>query len=50
MAEFLGTNGQLSSELDTWLKQLNKEEISKVDIYRLMINLVQGSRLAFDRE
>ena len=49
-SQLLGTNGQLSSELDTWLKQLNKEEISKVDIYRLMINLVQGSRLAFDRK
>lgn len=49
-SQLLGSNGQLSSELDSWLKQLNKEEISKEDIYRLMINLVQGSRLAFDRK
>ena len=49
-SQLLGANGQLSTDLNTWLKQLDKEEISEVDLYRLMINLVQGSRLAFDRK
>jgi preprotein translocase subunit SecA len=46
----LGDQGQLSIEIDNWLKQIDSEEISKEDLFRLMIALLQGSRLAFDRK
>ncbi|MHC1592317.1 MAG: hypothetical protein ACXQS8_09540 [Candidatus Helarchaeales archaeon] len=49
-AQLLGNNGQLAADLDTWFKQLDRESISMNDLYRLMINMVQGSKLAFDRK
>ncbi len=49
-AQLLGNNGQLATDLDGWLKQLDRNSISLTDLYRLMINLLQGSRLAFDRK
>jgi len=46
----LGEQGQLAIEIDNWLRQLDKDLVEESDLYRLMIALVQGSRLAFDRK
>lgn len=46
----LGEQGQLAIDIDNWLRQLDKEFVEEDDLYRLMIALVQGSRLAFDRK
>jgi preprotein translocase subunit SecA len=45
-----GEQGQLSTDIDNWLRQIDSDRIEKNDLYRLMIALVQGSRLAFDRK
>jgi preprotein translocase subunit SecA len=49
-SQLLGNNGQLFNDLDTLLKPFDRNSISVNDLYRLMINLVQGSKLAFDRK
>ncbi len=46
----LGEQGQLAIDIDNWLRQLDKDLVEESDLYRLMIALVQGSRLAFDRK
>ena len=46
----LGEQGQLSVDIDNWLRQIDGEEIQEDDLYRMMIALVQGSKLAFDRK
>ena len=46
----LGENGQLSIDIDNWLRQIDARTIDREQLYQLMISLVQGSRLAFDRK
>lgn len=46
----MGDQGQLSIDIDNWFRQINSEEINKDELYRLMIALLQGSRLGFDRK
>lgn len=46
----LGEQGQLAIDIDSWLKQIERDEVSEDDLFRMMLALVQGSRLAFDRK
>ncbi len=49
-ATLLGEQGQLSIDIDNWLRQIDSNSIDQDQLYRLMISLVQGSRIAFDRK
>lgn len=46
----LGSNGQIATEIDSWLKQQPDEGVEERAVYRMMITMLQGSRLAFDRK
>ena len=46
----LGEQGQLAIDIDNWLRQIENDLLEENELYRLMISLVQGSRLAFDRK
>jgi len=46
----LGEQGQLAIDIDNWLRQIDSPTIDRDNFFRLMISLVQGSRLAFDRK
>jgi len=46
----LGEQGQLSIDIDNWLRQIDSKTIDRDNFFRLMISLVEGSRLAFDRK
>ncbi len=48
--QYLGENGQFAQEIDGWIKQVASAEVSKENIYRMLIGLIQGSRLAFDKK
>ncbi len=49
-ANLLGDQGQLSIDIDNWFRQIESNSINQNDLYRLMISLVQGNRLGFDRK
>jgi len=46
----LGEHGQLAIDIDNWLRQIDSNTIDRDNFFRLMISLVEGSRLAFDRK
>ncbi len=46
----LGDQGQLAVDIDNWLRQIDSTTIDQDNLYRLMVSLVQGNRLAFDRK
>jgi len=48
--QYLGETGQFAQEIDGWIKQLNGAEVTEENIYRMLIGLIQGSRLAFDKK
>jgi len=49
-SQFLGESGQFSQDIDSWIKQVNSNQVSKDNIYRMMIALLQGFRLGFDKK
>ncbi len=49
-SQYLGSSGQFAQEIDGWIKQLDSNEVTKVNIYHMLIGLIQGSRLAFDKK
>lgn len=49
-SSLLGDQGQLSIDIDNWLRQIDSSTIEEDQLFRLMISLVQGSRIAFDRK
>ena len=40
----------MAIDIDNWLRQIENDLLEENELYRLMISLVQGSRLAFDRK
>jgi preprotein translocase subunit SecA len=46
----LGEQGQLAIDIDNWLRQIDSPTIDRDNFFRLMVSLVQGNRLAFDRK
>ena len=46
----LGDGGQLSNDIDNWMRQIDSNTIERDQLFQLMISLVVGSRLAFDRK
>jgi preprotein translocase subunit SecA len=49
-AQLLGINGQFAQDIDSWIKQVDDGQVTKENIYRMMISLVQGYRLGFDKK
>jgi len=49
-SQFLGKNGQFSQDIESWMKQVSPEQVTKDTIYRMMIGLQQGFRLGFDKK
>jgi len=49
-SQLLGKNGQFSQDIETWMKQVDTDQITKNMIYRMMIGLQQGYRLSFDKK
>jgi preprotein translocase subunit SecA len=48
--QLLGSNGQISAELDAWFKSFSKPTLETENIYRILVGLQQGNRLSFDRK
>jgi preprotein translocase subunit SecA len=45
-----GTPGHIAADLDTNLNKLGKDELTKSDLYRLLLVMPQGRRAGFDRK